>query len=85
MCLIVMQPVYQRSLLFIGTSNAFGAHAEGKLTKEFWAEIRKTSRERSKEHANTLWAHYESKWYFRDGEARPREPKVIDEGEAPEA
>jgi hypothetical protein len=35
--------------------------------------------------ADALWAHYESKWFFRDGEARPREPKVIDEGEAPEA
>ncbi len=65
--------------------NAFGAHAAGTLTKESWAEIRKTSRERAKEHANTLLAHYESKWFFRDGEARPREPKVIDEGEAPEA
>jgi hypothetical protein len=72
------------SLRFL-VGNAFGNLAAGTLTKEVWEEVRRVSRERSKEHANTLLAHYESRWYFRDGEARPKEPKVIDEGEAPEA
>ncbi len=72
------------SLRFL-VGNAFGKLATGTLTKEAWEEVRRESRENATAHANILLAHYESKWYFRDGEARPVQSKVIDEGEAPEA
>jgi uncharacterized protein (DUF1778 family) len=48
------------------------------LTKEKWEEMLRQAREQAAQHSNQLLAHYESKWFFRNGEAHPREPKVDD-------
>ncbi len=64
--------------------SALGHSLSASMTDERWAAIKKESDEKAAQHARTLLSRYESRWFFGDGEAHPKDPKVMDEGGAGE-